>query len=256
MRNSTAARAGVPAPFDDLEPLRLYLDLLLEVVNDPTPQTTTAYVTYDRDIFTPVAGTSLDVWHRDEIRTCILYDGVKAYAELAQVSDVDSEEFSRVYGKNFVSSEITFSVYNDNGTLRSTLHSEPAIASEAAKAHIKSGASLRNSARCVVNSLAERIATTGAFPERCVSDAYRLLDETLVSLVGDDESALTFARKRMRFELLNAWVEETQWQFSTHTGNPEEVLRNVSTGWKIFGAPYGAPWIAKLAGRTRLRTHF
>lgn len=259
MRNSQAINAGVPAPFDSLEPLRVYLYLLSEVVARPNPESLAAYVAYDRDQFTPIANTSLSVGYgAGRLTSCILYDGVEVDAMLAQVPDKNSEEFDRVYNELFGRPTTLSSNPNEAGFPAPILESEPAVPTEQYRKWRGSEEALKNSARCVVNHLAGAVASSGAFPAHLVADAYQLLDDALVTFAGHDPKRLTFARKRMRMELLNVWSEQTRFRYRdcSFTGERKEVLRNVAIGWRLWGAPYGAGWIAHMVARLSPRGYF
>lgn len=248
MRNSTAINARVPAPFTTLEPLRLYLDLLKEVVENPTPESVTAYVTHDHYIFTPVAHTSIDMCDRGDLRSCILYDGVRVHGLLAQIPDKYSQEFTRVYGENLlIPGKLTVSF---DGTHSPTvdLRSKPAVPSDESREYYGSDAGLRNAARLVVNMLVKCVADSGAFPVEQVPAAFAMLDQMLLDLYEHDKETLKLARKRMSRELLNVWIWETQCRVSPHTGEHDEILRNVAAGWKTYGAPYRLAWFSKLVG--------
>lgn len=119
------------------------------------------------------------------------------------------------------------------------------------------GGDIRNSARVAINSLVSYVASSGAFPAHLMSEVFAMLDKTLVDIVGDDSGRLEFARKRMRLQLLNVWIEDTRWRkLHLHTGDPGETLQNVALGWKQFGAPFGAPWIAKLVASVENRRSY
>lgn len=255
MRNSIAVRAGVPAPFDNLDPLRIYLYLLQEVVAHPNQENLEAYVAYDRDSFTPVACTSLSVGYgAGELRSCILYDGVMVDVRLAMIPDKYSPEYDRVYGELLrVPGELRFE-QSERGIPIPVFTWVPSVPTEESRQHAGSEAGLKNSARGVVNHLVECVARSGAFPAHLVGEAYQMLDNALVTFAGHDPEKLAFARKRMRLGLLNVWAQETQWRDSPHTGDHREVLQNVKTGWRFWGAPYGAAWIARMAGRLSSRS--
>ena len=83
MANLSQEAAGVPAPFENLEPLRRYIALLEQVVADPSPANLATYVAYDRDVFTPVVvlfpeygHSNRHVYGRLGFRSCILHDGI------------------------------------------------------------------------------------------------------------------------------------------------------------------------------------
>ena len=54
---------GLPAPFENLEPLKHYVALLEQVVADPSPANLAAYVAYDSDVFTPVVVLHAEYGH-------------------------------------------------------------------------------------------------------------------------------------------------------------------------------------------------
>lgn len=255
MRNSIAVRAGVPAPFDNLDPLRIYLYLLQEVVAHPNQENLEAYITYDRDSFTPVACTGLSVGYRaGEPRSCVLYDGVEVHARLAMIPDKYSPEYDRVFGELIVIPTGIRFTQSDKGFPLPELVSKPSVPSEQSRQQFGSEAGLKNSARGVVNHLVDCVASSGAFPAHLVGEAYEMLDGALITFAGHDPEKLAFARKRMRLGLLNVWVQETQWRDSPHTADHREILQNVKTGWKLWGAPYGVAWIARMAGRLSSRS--
>ncbi len=257
MRNSTAIRAGVPAPFESLDPLRVYLYLLSEVVTRPTPEKLDAYVAYDRDAFTPVANTNLSVGYRSgKLSSCILYDGVEIHARLAQVPDKYSPEYDRVFGKLLRTPTGVSYTPTESGFPLPEINWVPSVPDEASRQEYGSQEGLKNAARGVVNHLAVSVASSGAFPVHMVSDAYVMLDDALVTFAGHDAKKLAFARKRMQLGLLNVWVEATQWQDSPHTGERHDILQNVAAGWRYWGAPYGAAWIARMVGRLGLRSFY
>ena len=254
MRNSTALRAGVPAPFTDLEPLKEYLRLLEEVVTHPSPETVGAYVAYDRDVYTPVAHVHSRPWRKPvEFYPCILYDGIESHGILAQIEDHDSDEFTRLFSGRYLTlapyvREPNEEVESVDTTHKVSFNFVPKVPTAEDRAYFGSDAALRNSARCVVNELAVGAADSGAFPQEMVREAFQLLDAALVRLVGYDPKQLAFARKRMRRGLLRVWISETQYVSSWAAGDHHEILKNVRTGWSVFGAPYGLPWIAYLVG--------
>ncbi len=203
MRNSTAVRAGVPAPFTGLEPLRRYLDLLETVVDNPTVDNLATYRDYDENVYTPIAYIHRNPWGERTYEPCILWDGV--------------------------------------GSCVAEGHDD---------------AHRRNAARGVINSLATGIADSGAFPCDLVPEAYKMLDDALVRLLGISPEDLTFARKRMGLGLLNVWVDHTVYRSSWAPGDPEEMIDNIHAGWRQWGAPYGGIFFAKLAGRIGLRRYY
>ena len=83
MTDLSQEAAGLPAPFDSLEPLKRYIALLEQVVADPSPANLATYVAYDRDVFTPVVvlfpeygHSNRHVYGRLGFRSCILHDGI------------------------------------------------------------------------------------------------------------------------------------------------------------------------------------
>ena len=103
MTDLSQEAAGLPAPFDSLEPLKHYVALLEQVVADPSPANLAAYVAYDSDVFTPVVVLYVEYGHnnrhaygRQGFRPGILYDAVSMVVESDDPSDKRLRNAARV----------------------------------------------------------------------------------------------------------------------------------------------------------------
>ena len=103
MTNLSQEAAGVPAPFENLEPLRRYIALLEQVVANPSPANLAAYVAYDSDVFTPVVvlypaygHSSRHVYERLGFRSRILHDGISMVVQSDNHSDDRLRNAARV----------------------------------------------------------------------------------------------------------------------------------------------------------------
>ena len=103
MTNLSQEAAGVPAPFENLEPLRRYIALLEQVVADPSPANLAAYMAYDSDVFTPVVvlypeygHSNRHVYGRLGFSSCILYDAMSMVVESDDPSDKRLRNAARV----------------------------------------------------------------------------------------------------------------------------------------------------------------
>lgn len=110
MTDLSQEAAGVPTPFDSLEPLKHYGALLEQVVADPSPANLAAYVAYDSDVFTPVVILHAEYGHsnrhaygRRGFISCILYDAISMVVESDDPSDKRLRNAARVVLHGFVS---------------------------------------------------------------------------------------------------------------------------------------------------------